>query len=525
MMKNLRWKLLTIAAVLALSVLSFWPPFDTAGRQGKVHLGLDLKGGVHLVLRVQTDDALRLETEMASERLRETLGQKGFGAATVTPQPPTRIDVAGVPAAQDQAFRQLTDTELTANFTRTSGANGAYAFELRPNVVVQLREQAVQQALQTIERRVNELGVAEPIVAPHGSAGDQILVQLPGVTDVSRAKEIIRSTALLELKIVEAGPASSQETLLQPYGGTAPPDMKVIAGADQSNPGATVHYMVRKVAPVTGRDLRSARSTLDENNLPAVGFTMNREGAIKFGKLTGDNIGKPMAVILDDRVQQVATINGRITDNGIIQGSFTQQEVYDYSLMLRSGALPASLTYLEERTVGPSLGADSIRAGIMASVGGLALVAIFMLTYYRLAGINAIVSVTMNLVILLGFMAYVGAVMTLPGIAGFILTIGIGVDSNVLIFERIKEELALGKPAKAAVSAGFDRVWWTIVDTHIASLISAAFLFQFGTGAIRGFATTLFFGLLANVFTAVFVSRTMFELVLSRRAQAQTLSV
>jgi preprotein translocase subunit SecD len=252
---------------------------------------------------------------------------------------------------------------------------------------------------------------------------------------------------------------------------------------------------------------------------------MNREGAVKFGKLTGDNIGKPMAVILDNRVQQVATINGRITDNGIIQGSFTQQEVGDYSLMLRSGALPAGLTYLEERTVGPSLGADSIRAGIAASVGGVVLVALFMLTYYRLAGINAIVSVAMNLLILLGFMAYIGAVMTLPGIAGFILTIGIGVDSNVLIFERIKEELALGKGPKAAVAAGFDRVWWTIVDTHIASLISAAFLFQFGTGPIRGFATTLFFGLLANVFTAVFVSRTLFEFVLSRRDQPQTLSV
>jgi preprotein translocase subunit SecD len=525
MTKNLRWKLLIIVAVLVLAVVSFWPPFDTADRAGKVRLGLDLKGGVQLVLRVQTDDALRLETEMASERLRETVAQKAIAGVTVTVQPPTRFQVTGVPPAQDQAFRQIGDAELGTLFTRASGANGSYTFELKPNVVVQLREQAVDQALQTIERRVNELGVSEPIVAPHGTAGDQILVQLPGVTDVNRAKEIIRATALLELKIVEAGPASSQETLLQTHGGTVPPDMEVIQGADPSSPGSTVFYLVKKVAPVTGRDLRSARSTLDENNLPAVGFTMNREGAVKFGKLTGDNIGKPMAVILDNRVQQVATINGRITDNGIIQGSFTQQEVADYSLMLRSGALPAGLTYLEERTVGPSLGADSIRAGIAASVGGVILVALFMLTYYRLAGINAIVSVAMNLVILLGFMAYIGAVMTLPGVAGFILTIGIGVDSNVLIFERIKEELALGKGPKAAVAAGFDRVWWTIVDTHIASLISAAFLFQFGTGPIRGFATTLFFGLLANVFTAVFVSRTLFEFVLSRRDQPQTLSV
>ena len=237
MTKNLRWKTLIIIAVLVLAVVSFWPPFDTPQRSGKIRLGLDLKGGVHLVLRVQTDDALRLDAEMASERLRETVGQKGISGVTVTAQPPTRIQVTGVPTAQDQAFRQIGDTELATQFTRTSGPAGSYTFELKPNVVVQLREQAVEQALQTIERRVNELGVAEPIVAPHGSSGDQILVQLPGVTDVNRAKEIIRATAMLELKIVEAGPASSQETLLQPHGGTVPPDMEVIHGRRSEQSG------------------------------------------------------------------------------------------------------------------------------------------------------------------------------------------------------------------------------------------------------------------------------------------------
>ncbi len=482
-MKNLRWKIVTILVLVALAVFAFWPPFDQGDRPGRVRLGLDLKGGVHLVLRVQADDALKLETEMASERLREALKQRNLPNVTVTPQPPTRI------------------------------------------LVLALREQAVQQALQTVERRVNALGVAEPIVAPHGSAGDQILVQLPGVRDPEQVKRIIGSTALLELKIVEAGPASSQESLLQPYSGTVPADMEVVTGADPSTPGATSFYLVKQIAPVTGRDLRNARPSVDENNLPAVGFSMNREGAIKFGRLTSENIGRPMAVILDNRVQTVATIQGRITDEGQIYGSFTQQEVADMALMLRSGALPASLTYLEERTVGPSLGADSVRAGVIASVGGLSLVAVFMLFYYRLAGINAVTSITLNLVILLGFMAYVGAVLTLPGIAGFILTIGMGVDSNVLIFERIKEEMAAGKGPRAGVAAGFDRVWWTIVDTHIASLIAAGFLFQFGTGPIRGFATTLFFGLLSNVFTAVFVSRTLFEFILSRRQQPQTLSI
>jgi preprotein translocase subunit SecD len=294
--------------------------------------------------------------------------------------------------------------------------------------------------------------------------------------------------------------------------------------SDVSAPGErpeTVYYLVRKAAVVRGNDLRNARPTLDTNNQPAVNFQLSREGARKFGTATGENVGRRLAIILDGRVQSAPTINSRIDTDGIIEGSFTNQEVSDLALKLRSGALPVNLTYLEERTVGPSLGADSIRAGVLASVGGMVLVAIFMLFYYKLTGINAIVSVLMNLVILLGFMAYIGATMTLPGVAGFILTIGMGVDSNVLIFERIKEELAAGKGVRAAVAAGFDRVFLTILDTHVASLIAAAFLFQFGTGPIRGFATTLFFGLLSNVFTAVFVSRSLFELILSRRSVAR----
>ena len=288
--------------------------------------------------------------------------------------------------------------------------------------------------------------------------------------------------------------------------------------------GGGVFYLVRKAAGITGRDLRNARPSLDENNRPAVSFSLNNDGAVKFGKLTQENIGRQLAIVLDGRVQSAPVIESRITDEGRISGTFTQQEVADLSLVLRSGALPASLTYLEERTVGPSLGADSVRAGVTASLAGLALVAVFMLFYYKLAGINAIMTVVLNLVILLGFMSYIGATMTLPGVAGFILTIGMGVDSNVLIFERIKEEIAAGKGVRQAVAAGFDRVFLTILDTHVASLISAGFLFQFGTGPIRGFATTLFFGLLSNVFTSVFASRTLFEVILSRR-EAKTLSI
>jgi len=518
MNKNFRWKLITIVAVVALAVVAFYPPGE------KVKLGLDLKGGVHLVLRVQTDDALRVETETTSERLREELARQGLSVGTIAVEGLTSFRVEGVPADRDQDFRRIADDWVGAVFERSAGSNGTYSFTMRTAEASRLRQDSVAQALQTIERRVNELGVAEPTIAEHG-AGDQILVQLPGVTDVARAKEIIRSTALLELKIVEDGPAPSPEALLASRGGTAPADMEVIPGVTPPGGTGPVYYLVRQIAGITGRDLRNARPTLDENNQPAVSFSLNAQGADKFGRLTSQNIGRQLAIVLDGRVQSAPVIEGRIYDEGRISGSFTQQEVQDLSLTLRSGALPASLTYLEERTVGPTLGADSIRAGVTASMVGLALVTLFMLVYYKLAGINAVLSIALNLIILLGFMAYIGAVMTLPGIAGFILTIGMGVDSNVLIFERIKEEMAAGRPARGAISAGFDRVFLTILDTHVASLIAAAFLFQFGTGPIRGFATTLFFGLLSNVFTAVFVSRTLFELILSRRPHAARLSI
>jgi preprotein translocase subunit SecD len=517
--KNLRWRVVVILGVLALAVWSFYPP------EQKINLGLDLKGGVHLVMRVQTDAALRIETETAVERLRETLSRAGIQYKSLEVTSPTEFVAEGV--QDSQAFRQAA-VEVDAVFSRSPGASGREAYAMRPNIAAQLREEAVNQALQTIERRVNELGVAEPIVARQGAA-DQILVQLPGVTDVVRAKEIIRSTALLELKIVEQGPFPSEEAAKQAYGNAVPPDLVIVAGSqDVAATGggtpSTVYYVVRKVPPITGRDLRNARTSLDQNNLPAVGFTLNQDGARRFGQLTEQNINRQLAIILDNRVFSAPTIQSRITDEGQITGAFTQQEAGDLALILRSGALPAPMDFLEERTVGPSLGADSIRAGVTAAVGGLVLVMIFMLFYYRLAGLNALTSIISNLLILLGMMAYLGATMTLPGFAGFILTIGIGVDSNVLIFERIKEELASGKAVKAAINAGFDRVWWTIVDTHVASLIAAMFLFQFGTGPIRGFATSLAIGLAANVFTAVFVSRTMFEIVLTRR-RAATLSI
>ena len=513
-MKDLRTRLIVIALVIAAAIWAFYPP------QQKVNLGLDLKGGVHLVLRVQTDDALRAETETTAQRLRDTLSRSNVTVSRVEATSPTEFVVEGI---QDDAAFRAAAVDPETNFERVSGTNG-YTFRMRPNLVNQRREETVQQALETIERRVNELGVAEPVVARYAGA-DEILVQLPGVTDVQRAKQIIQSTAQLKLTLVDQGPFPTREAALQAYNNTLPADLEILPGKSEGAGAAdTVFYTVKRVPAVSGSDLRSAQQSLDQFNRPAVAFTLKQDAAARFGTFTEQNINKPMATVLDNRVMSVATIINRITDNGQITG-ISREEMIDQVINLKSGALPATMTYLEERTVGASLGEDSIRAGVLASLGGLSLVILFMVFYYKLTGLNAVVSIVVNLLILLGLMAYIGAIMTLPGIAGFILTIGMGVDSNVLIFERIKEELAAGRGARAAVNAGFDRVWWTIVDTHVASLIAAAFLFQFGTGPIRGFATTLTIGLLANVFTAVFVSRTMFEAVLSRRRAAQTLSI
>ena len=530
-MANIRWKLLTIFAVLVVFVgVGVYPilatryHFPSPGwlQEKQLKLGLDLRGGVHLVMRVETDDALRLETDTESERLRDELTKRMVTFTNLVAPDATHFRVEGVPPAQDAAFRQAAN-EVQANFDRAPGAGGTYTFTMKPNIQVSLADEAVVQARETIERRINELGVTEPSISQQGN--DQLLVQLPGVTDVDRAKSIMGAAGLLELKIVEQGPASTKESLL--VGGQIPQGMDIVPGST-GTPGDTAntsYYLVRKVAAVTGRDLRNARSSLDENNQPAVSFTLSNEGGRKFGNVTGDNVGRQLAIILDGRVQSAPRIDSRISTDGRITGSFTNEEVQNLSLILRSGALPAKLDYLQEQTIGPSLGADSIRSGVIASLVGLLLIVVFMLIYYRLSGINAVIALVFNLVILIGLMAYMGAVMTLPGIAGFVLTMGIGVDSNVLIFERIKEELEAGHGVRASLNAGFGRVFWTLVDTHVAALISAAFLFNFGTGPIRGFAVTLALGLASNLFTSIFVSKTLFELELSRRRQAATLSI
>ena len=501
-----RNRVLVIIGVIALSLWMLYPIQDS------LKLGIDLNGGVQLVLRVKTDAALLLQTQAAAERVRTALteGRVSFSSVEVVDAMEFRVHGAGDESALTRAANEAAPT-----FERTA-ADGGHTFRLPPGVAASLRDDTVEQALRTIARRVNELGVAEPVIARY-TAADQILVQLPGVSDVEGAKRTIKSTAQLRLTVVDQGPFASREAALLAYNDTLPSHLEILPGpASDVAPGGALFYSVQRAPALTGNDLRSARHSLDQYNRPAVGFTLKPDAARRFGAITERHVGRLLATVLDNRVTSVATIESRIDDQGQIAG-VSREEMIEQVINLNSGALPADLEYVDERMVGASLGAASIRAGVLASLGGLGLVLLCLLAYYRLAGINAIVSVVLNLLILLAIMAYIPVTLTLPGIAGLILTIGMGVDSNVLIFERLKEELAIAQGPRSAVKAAFTRVWLTIVDTHVTSLIAAAFLFQFGTDPIRGFATTLAIGLLVNVFTAVFVSRTLFEVALRRR--------
>jgi preprotein translocase subunit SecD len=367
-------------------------------------------------------------------------------------------------------------------------------------------------------------------VAEYGQGNFEMVIQLPGVDDPTRVHEIIQQTALLEFKIVQDGAYSTKEAALSAHGGVLPLGSELLPGKSESrgeSSGSQSWYLVNRVAAVTGRDLRPGGATpsQDENGRPDINFNLTKDGAARFERVTGQNVGKQLAIILDGRVVSAPVIENQIRDSGRIMGSFTPQQAADLALVLNSGALPASIRTIAEETVGPSLGADSIRHGVIASIVGLLAVMAFMLFYYRGSGINADLALVLNLLLLMAALAYFGAVLTLPGIAGVILTVGMGVDSNVLIFERIREELRVGKAVGAAVVGGFQQAFRTIIDTHVTTVVSAAILFTFGTGPIRGFAVTLTIGLLANLFTSVFVSRVIFDYILTRREKGEALSI
>ncbi|HZQ18771.1 MAG TPA: protein translocase subunit SecD [Terriglobales bacterium] len=540
MNKNLGWKfVIIVGAVLIFLYGVFGIPSGLSGgalADGLLHgsgmrhgisLGLDLKGGTHLILQVQVNDAVNVDSDSALQTLKSGLRNAKVNYADITkPDPanhPEQIVIKGVPPEASGDLRTIVQDRLP-EYDLASAANDTFTVTMKPTNLTDLKNRAVQQAIETIRNRIDQLGVSEPVIEEHGLGDYQILVQLPGIDDPARVKEVMQSTAMLEIRQVLGGPYPSQDAALQDKGGVLPEDSMLMPG--KTNPdGSQSWYIVSRVPAVSGKDLRSAEPSTDENGQPAVGFTLTAEGGRKFYAFTSAHVKDLLGVVLDNKVQSVATIDEPIHDQGIIKGRFTEQEVKDQAMILRSGALPAGIKYLEERTVGPSLGSDSIRAGVRAAVVGMIAVLVFMLIYYRAAGINADIALILNLVILLGFLGFTGATLTLPGIAGVILTVGMGVDSNVLIFERIREELRNGKTPPSAVEQGFHYALVTIIDTHVTTIVSAIILFLFGTGPVKGFAVTLSFGLFANLFTAVFVSRAIFDWVLSRKRVGEALSI
>jgi preprotein translocase subunit SecD len=533
MQKNLKWKLILFLLLMAACIYFFVSPKEKgAPLLSRINLGLDLKGGIHLVLRVVTDDALNRELLQDSDRIAQELRSKNISFVSSKKGNGYTVEIVGVDPERENEVRAYLDSTYNRKYTmRSSVSDGRSNFTLTMmgSFIRETKESTVRQALETIRRRVDALGVTEPTLQIYGGSGDevqdQIIVELPGIDDPDRVKELIKNTAQLELRLVKkenGGPFATIEAAVQANGGQITDEYSVLPyREDKEDQGQLEYLVVSKVPVITGKDLKTARQSADSSGAPAVSFFLTSDGAKLFERATEQHIGEKLAIVLDNVVSSAPVIQDRISAEGIIHGRFTMQQANDLALLLRSGALPASLRIEHDQSVGASLGNDSIRSGVMASLIGFGLVVTIMVVYYKHSGLNAVWCLLGNLVILMGFMGIVGSTLTLPGIAGIILTIGMAVDSNILIFERIREELRSGKTVRAAIDAGFSKVLWTILDTHFTTLISAAFLFQFGTGPIRGFAVTLTVGLLANMFTAVYVSHRLFELMLGdRRVEA-----
>lgn len=522
--RSLRWKLIVIVATILVSLYGiFGLPTSkdqlVANWKNNIKLGLDLRGGSHLVLQVQVQDAFKAEADSEIERLKEDLGKQSINYSSIERNEPQsladaetiEIQIKGVPVDKTSQVRSLINDQYDT-WTVAALNSTDYRLNMKPTKALDLRRDTLTRSMATIEGRINGLGLAESTVQQRGrsDAESELLVQLPGVDDPARIKQILGTAAILELYEVKGGPYANAEQARLQNGGVLPLNSKLMragARADQSEGW----YIVSRTPVVTGRDLRNARPQQGEFGKWETSFTLNQEAARRFGRFTETHIGKQLAIALDNNIRSAPTIQSKIEDQGRITGASSQQDASDLALVLRAGSLPASVTYLEERTVGPSLGADSIRQGLVSGVVGLIAVVVIMLAYYKRAGINATIALVLNALILIAVLAYFGAVLTLPGIAGIILLIGMAVDSNVLIFERIREELRRGKSVVAAIDAGFSKAFLTIIDTHVTTVVSCAFLFIFGTGPVRGFAVTLVIGLIANLFTSVFISRFIFD--------------
>jgi len=540
--RSLLYRGLMILALVALSVYAAWPLDE------KIRLGLDLRGGMHLVLQVETEDAVRTELDQDRETLLQLAEKEGITGLSSRPLTEGQVEAVGgavrsfaVTGADDQQAETL--IRLARENLRADDGDPAWEVTRRGDALVftmedqhvrAIERQTVTKARDTIDNRVNEFGVAEPVIQPV-SGTDRILVQLPGVDDPERVRDLIGETAFLEFRLNayprEGSSGVPREQILAHYGGELPDDVEIlpVRPEDDDTGAATAdepfYLAVERRSVISGSDLKDAMSSTGQFNEPVVRFNLTPEGGRRFSEATGANVGRGLAIVLDRRVVSSPSIKSEIGDTGIIEGRFTPQRVADLSLILKSGALPADITYLEERTVGPSLGRDSIRQGLRAGLIGISLVGLCILVVYRLSAINALVALVLDMVLLFGGLAAFNATLTLPGIAGIVLTIGMAVDANVLIFERIKEELKAGRTVRSAIDAGFGKALSSIVDGNITTLIAALFLFQFGTGPIRGFAVTLSIGILVSVFTAVIVSRWIFDLQLARRERVERLSI
>lgn len=533
MKKNILWRLSLIGITIILAVIFFLP--NTPGfqympewwRQNMpnkgIVLGLDLQGGLHLVFEVEGDKAVEITTERYASRLKELLAKKKLTAdatvsglnITVTPSNPD------IKKAIEDGFPTLAPVETGSKLV----------YRLSDKEAKRIKDTSADQALETIRNRIDQFGVSEPTI--HRQGENEIVVQLPGVKDPKRAIDLIGKTAQLEFKIVddEAKIAAElpqtiapgeEEKFLEQVAGKIPEDTEILFEKKINTETGVVRkipIMVKKQAVLTGDLLSDAKVNIDSRfSEPNVSISFNDAGAKTFEDVTAANVKKRMAIILDNTVYSAPVIQERIAGgNAQITGSFTMEEAKDLSIVLRAGALPAPMKILQNVTVGPSLGRDSIEAGKMAGMIGTIAVVIFMILYYKLSGVIADFALFLNIVLLLGAMASLNATLTMPGIAGIILAIGMAVDSNVLMFERMRDELRAGKTPRAAVDSGYDKAFWTIFDSHVTTLITAAVLFQFGTGPIKGFAVTLSLGVAINLFTALIGTKSIFDIINSKR--------
>jgi preprotein translocase subunit SecD len=518
MRRHLGVRIALVAIVIAAAIWYLYPPAKT------INLGLDLQGGIHLVLGVDIDKAVEAQVERAGDSVRAELEKRGIGVTRIERRDTSDLAVQlASPQSWEAAQKPLDEVLGAFDRKEADAAAGRLLLSLKPREVASIRDLAVRQGLETIRNRVDQFGVAEPSIQQQGE--NRILVQLPGVQDPARAKALIGKTALLEFKLVDD--RTDAETALRT--GVPPGDELLYQRRidKQTREERKTPFLVQKKASITGADVATARVSIDQNTSePYVSVDFNAAGARAFAELTEANVGRRLAIVLDGNVHSAPQIRERIpSGHAQITGGFTTEEATDLAIVLRAGALPAPVQVLEERTVGPSLGADSVRQGMVAILASSALVFLFMLVYYRVSGVIADAALGLNLLLLLAVMAGFHATLTLPGIAGIALTIGMAVDTNILIFERIREELRAGKTVRGAIDAGFARAFRTVVDTHVTVLVSGLILFQFGTGPVKGFAVTLMIGIAVSLFTAVFFTRLLFDLLYMGPRRRETLSI